>query len=334
MEKIFPTQTITATLLWPFTGLATGTPVLVRKLTAPQRERRAEAAALKAKEAEIASEIAKAAETAFAKKVAGEADPVKRAAMLQAKEAAKVATRQAELDQAKADRKAARSKLGDATGAAALVLIVGGPLIWSLARPWIQPGIGLLIGAWWIAALIHAPTPDKTTPAEADQEDQDQPIPATEATEEEPTEEPAVEVPEPTAPTPAETHSLTASLTATGSSVLLTRLAADLSAAHPFWKASTKAVRTLLAEAHIPVREGVRTPDGNGPGVHHQDVPALPSPSQTAPLPHVVANVGAGQSANTNTNNTDEWSTREGFVMRADPENPARTIVVSRTSAA
>ncbi|MFJ6776951.1 hypothetical protein ACIQOV_39355, partial [Kitasatospora sp. NPDC091257] len=142
MERIFPTEKLIPTLLWPFTGLAAGTPVLIRKLTAPQRERRAEAAALKTKQDELAQQIAQAAEAAFAKKLLAEGDPAKRAAMLQAQEAGQVAARQFELEQAKAARKAARSRAGDAAGAAALMLIIGGPLIYSLARPWIQPGIG------------------------------------------------------------------------------------------------------------------------------------------------------------------------------------------------
>ncbi|MFF2043878.1 hypothetical protein ACFVVX_26000 [Kitasatospora sp. NPDC058170] len=320
-EKIFPTETLSATLLYPVTGLAAGTPVLVRKLMAPQRKRRAEAAALKAKRDEITTQAAEAAEAAFTQKLLAEADPVKRAAMLQAREAAQVTARQVELEQAKAARKEQRSKLGDTAGAAALLLVVGGPLVWSLARPWIQPGIGVLLGVWWIAALIHAPAHGKTAPTEG-REDQEQPMPAVE---EEPTEAPRASV-----PTPVEAHSLAASLTASGSSVLLTRLAADLGAARPSWTGSTKAVRALLSEAGVPVREGVRTPDGNGPGVHHQDVPPLPSPSETP----VVANVGPGQSANANANNAREWSTREGFVMRADPDNPARTIIVGRTTAA
>ncbi|MFI5649527.1 hypothetical protein [Kitasatospora sp. NPDC051705] len=178
MEKIIPTEKLGATLLWPITGLATGTPVLIRKLTAPQRERRAEAAALRAKREELAAEAAEAAEAAFVKKVSAETDPIKRAAMLQAQEAAKVAAREFELEQAKAARKETRSKLGDTAGAAALLLVVGGPLIWSLARPWIQPGIGILLGVWWIAALIHAPAPAKTrakdaAPADADDDQGD-----------------------------------------------------------------------------------------------------------------------------------------------------------------
>lgn len=138
----------------------------------------------------------------------------------------------------------------------------------------------------------------------------------------------AEEEPEPTAPTPAEAHALTVSLVAGGTSVLLTQLAADLAASHPGWQPSTKAVRALLAGAGITVRAGVRTPDGNGPGVHHQDVPPLPSSSDSAPSSGVVANVGPGQSANANANNTGEDPAREGFALRADPDNPARTIVV------
>ncbi|MFI9163445.1 hypothetical protein [Kitasatospora aureofaciens] len=162
MEKIFPTEKLSSTLMWPVTGLFTGTPVLVRKLTAPQRERRAEAAALKARQAELSAEAAKDAEAAFTKKLASETDPIKRAAMLKAREAEQLAIREFELEQAKAARAATRDKLKDTAGAAALMLVVGGPLIWSLARPWIQPGIGIFLGVWWIAALIHAPAPGKS----------------------------------------------------------------------------------------------------------------------------------------------------------------------------
>ncbi|MFF2354925.1 hypothetical protein ACFVVL_34805 [Kitasatospora sp. NPDC058115] len=170
-EKIFPTETVVSTILYPFTGLAAGTPVLVRRLMAPHHKRRAEASALIAKQAEIAALAAEAAEAALAKRLVAEADPAKRAAMIQAQEAAEVAARQVELERAKADRKAKRSKLGDSAGAAALMLIVGGPLIWSLVGPWVRPGIGLLVGGWWIAALIHAPSASKTpSKAKAEQD--------------------------------------------------------------------------------------------------------------------------------------------------------------------
>jgi hypothetical protein len=202
-------------------------------------------------------------------------------------------------------------------------LLAGVPVVRHYAGVAISSGLTL----WVIAALIlgNTTTPESTKQAPAKETGD---APADDA------DEVDQEEPEAAVPTPAEAHRLTASLAADETSVLLTRLAADLAASHPGWEPSTKAVRTLLAEARIPVRAGVRTPDGNGPGVHHQDVPALPSPAESAPAPRVVANVGAGQSANTNANNTGEWSTREGFVMRTDPDNPARTIIVSHTTAA
>ncbi|MFD8698167.1 hypothetical protein [Kitasatospora purpeofusca] len=185
-EKIFPTDTVVATILYPFTGLAAGTPVLVRKLMAPQRERRAEATALKGKQDEIAALAAEATEAAFARRLAAEPDAAKRAAMLQAQEAAQVTARQVELERAKADRKAKRGKLGDAAGAAALLLIVGGPLVWSLVGPWIRPAIGLLIGGWWIAALIHAPSRVKAPEATREDVDEGVDAPAADADQEQP----------------------------------------------------------------------------------------------------------------------------------------------------
>ncbi|MFF0394126.1 hypothetical protein ACFYS8_36280 [Kitasatospora sp. NPDC004615] len=188
--KIFPTEPageagtpgrrrrIAATALYPITGLITGSPVLFEKLTAPRRTRRAEAAELKAQQEKFAAEAAKAAEAAFREKLANEADSAKRAAMIQAREAAQVTARQAELDLAKAARKATRSKLGEHAGGAALLLVVGGPLIWSLARPWIEPGLAVLGGLWWFAALVYAPAPtDGDEPAEdqADDEGPDEP---------------------------------------------------------------------------------------------------------------------------------------------------------------
>ncbi|MEU1287549.1 hypothetical protein [Kitasatospora sp. NPDC005856] len=179
MEKIFPTHNVGATIAFPVTGLLTGTPVLVRRLTAPQRERRAEAAALQARQDELAATAAAEADEEFTKKLTKEADASKRAAMVRARETEKVTARQIRLEQAQAGRAEKRGKLKEAAGAAAVTLLVGGPLIWSLARPLIEPGIGLLIGAWWIAALIHAPAkPKAKNKARADQareenEDQD-----------------------------------------------------------------------------------------------------------------------------------------------------------------
>ncbi|MFE6868330.1 hypothetical protein ACFVFS_17410 [Kitasatospora sp. NPDC057692] len=174
-EKLFPTERATAghrlriiaTICYPVTGLMTGSPVLIRKLTAPQRARRTEAAELRAKADELAAQAAAADEAAFAKKLA-DSEAAKRPAMIHAREAARVAAKEATAEQAKADRKAARSRFGDTAGAAALMLIVGGPLVWSLARPLIGYGIGVLLGGWWIAALIHAPGPEANpAPTEA-----------------------------------------------------------------------------------------------------------------------------------------------------------------------
>jgi hypothetical protein len=59
------------------------------------------------------------------------------------------------------------------------------------------------------------------------------------------------------------------SLAQDGRNVLLTELKTKLGVA------DTKTVRALLDEVLIPVRPGVRTPAGNGPGVHNGDVPPV-----------------------------------------------------------
>jgi len=204
------------------------------------------------------------------------------------------------------------------------VVLFGIPAVHRHAVALIAGGITL----WVIAALIagqkgDSPKAASTEAADADANDGEGDLTdGDDQVEDEP--DPA---PLPTGPSAAETHALAASLTASGTSVLLTRLASDLAALYPGWEPSTKAVRALLAEAAVPTRPGVRTPDGNGPGVHHQDVPPLPSPTDTAPVPPVVANVGPVQAANANANNTAGPITREGFVLQADPANPNRTIV-------
>ncbi|MFI1518343.1 hypothetical protein [Kitasatospora cineracea] len=333
MEKIIPAEGLRGILAWPVTGLFTGTPVLVRKLTAHQRARRTEAAQLKAKQAELTTQAAANADAEFAKKVAAEPDPAKKAALVQARETAAVAARQFQLDQAKALRKEKRSKLGDAAGAGALLLIVGGPLVWSLARPLIGPGAGLLIGVWWIAALIHAPSAAEATDGAAEEttekvpetdEDQDEEEPAPV-----PRQEPSPVTPGSTSPTAADARLAVALLGAAGTHVALTAVTAHLAAEHPRWKRSGKAVRALLQEARVEVRGGVRVDGVSVPGIHRDDVPPLSSPSEGTPHPVVVA----GQSNNNNANNTQTWSTREGFVLQADPDNPARTIVVHSTAA-
>jgi hypothetical protein len=61
-----------------------------------------------------------------------------------------------------------------------------------------------------------------------------------------------------------------------GDHVLLTQLRKRCGAA------DTKTVRKLLKAERIRVRDGVRTPGGNGPGVHQDDIPA-PPPAEATP---------------------------------------------------
>ncbi|MFI1520632.1 hypothetical protein [Kitasatospora cineracea] len=332
MEKIIPAEGLRNIVLWPVTGLFAGTPVLVRKLTASQRKQRAEAAALKNRQAELNAAATATADAEFAKKLAEATDPAKKLQLVHDREAAAVAARQFELEQATASRKAKRSKLVEAAGAAALLLVVGGPLIWSLARPWIGPGSGLAIGVWWIAALIHAPASGKaaetagaeTVPASpeqaaADEEEdpEEEPVPA-------PRQDPSPAAPVSTTPTPADARLAVALLGASGAHVALTSVTAHLAAQHPGWRRSGKAVRALLAEAGVLYRGGVRVDGVSVPGIHRDDVPPIPSPTDRTPERVVVA----GQSNNNNANNVAGGGGGEGFITRPDPNNPARTIVV------
>ncbi|MDR3084288.1 MAG: hypothetical protein LBV60_25810 [Streptomyces sp.] len=130
-----------------------------------------------------------------------------------------------------------------------------------------------------------------------------------------PTEEPVDDEHEaveeaPAAPEPVDVQDVVRDAIGGARGVLLTALTGPLAAA------DTRAVRTLLTEAHIPIRPGVRTPGGNGPGVHRDD---LPSP--TRPPGDVVA---AGQAANTNANNTPTVESREGMTIITDPADTHR----------
>ena len=104
-----------------------------------------------------------------------------------------------------------------------------------------------------------------------------------------------------------------------GQHVLLTRLASE--AGLP----NTRDARALLGEADIRVR-GVRAPDckgitRNGPGVHHDDIPA-PSPESGAPAGECVCAV---QAANTNANNVSGEGSEKGF--RVEHTGQAGTTV-------
>jgi hypothetical protein len=83
----------------------------------------------------------------------------------------------------------------------------------------------------------------------------------------------------------------------------------------------TKAVRALLEEAGIPVRDGVRAPAGNGPGVHMADIPGDPSPVLAAPSGRCLCSSGA----NANANNGTEGDHEKG--LRVEPIGQAGTVV-------
>lgn len=91
-----------------------------------------------------------------------------------------------------------------------------------------------------------------------------------------------------------------------GANVLLTELRKELGVA------DTKAVKALLDEKGVRWREGVRTPAGNGPGVHRDDIPPL-SPVGGDPVEGVVV---AGEDANANANNTDGEEPEEGIRVQ------------------
>lgn len=90
------------------------------------------------------------------------------------------------------------------------------------------------------------------------------------------------------------------SLAKGGRHVLLTELKTALGVA------DTKAVRALLDGCLIPVRAGVRTQAGNGPGVHHDDIPPVAGGS---PAGRCLCSSGA----NANANNEAEEGAGEGL---------------------
>jgi hypothetical protein len=112
-----------------------------------------------------------------------------------------------------------------------------------------------------------------------------------------------------------------------GSGVLHTALVQHLGLA------DSRAAKRALDGAGIAYRPGVRTPAGNGPGVHHDDIPPLP-PAQGSPQGSVVAGQPANANANNAANAPEEGSGVEGTVWTSaelaqgyrwvqDPTKPA-----------
>lgn len=188
------------------------------------------------------------------------------------------------------------------TGAALYVL-------WPLVGRWVPTTLAVTVTAWTLAALIlgqetGSPLDSKKPAPEAGHEAQE-------------------ESAKPTAPTPADARRAVALLGASGGHVALTEATAQLAASHPLWKRSGKATKALLQEAGIRVRDGVKVAGVSVPGIHHDDVPPLPSLAGAAAGGVVVP----GQSNNNNHNNAPAAPPREGFTTQPDPDNPARTIV-------
>ncbi|MDX3634315.1 hypothetical protein PV728_29440 [Streptomyces europaeiscabiei] len=91
-----------------------------------------------------------------------------------------------------------------------------------------------------------------------------------------------------------------------GTSVLLTALRDHLTLP------DTKAVKALLDEAEIPYK-AVRTPDGNGPGVHVKDIPPTPSPAPDAHDERCCCR----SDDNNNADNTPDGDPRKGTRVEA-----------------
>ncbi|MBE4790998.1 hypothetical protein [Streptomyces caniscabiei] len=91
-----------------------------------------------------------------------------------------------------------------------------------------------------------------------------------------------------------------------GSSVLLTALRDHLTLP------DTKAVKALLDEAGIR-HKAVRTPDGNGPGVHVKDIPPVSSPTPEAHDERCCCR----SDDNNNADNTPDGDPRKGTRVEA-----------------
>ncbi|MDH6489619.1 hypothetical protein [Streptomyces sp. SAI-127] len=181
--------------------------------------------------------------------------------------------------------------------------------------------------SWW--SRITSPGEPDEAPADTPEKDAgDSPDEAADEGEEEAPAEAAAEPPAP--PSREVIAGALHQLYRGGSGVLLTTLRQHLSQPH------TRAVREVLGAAGIRVREGVRTPGGNGPGVHTHDFPPLPP----SPDPSPGDVVCAGESTNNNNANTESdpqkgldadgtyWPPGRPYYFEPDPANPHGTRIV------
>lgn len=177
-----------------------------------------------------------------------------------------------------------------------LILIASVATTALALHPWLHV-LWLLAG---LALLAAARRRENTGQPEDDQEEEEEPV---------------------AVPSPDDMADIVAEL-GTGTGVLLTALCAQLLEEYPGTAWKTRDVRALLDLAEVRVREGVRVAGvGNGPGIHRDDVPPLPSP---APAHTPVGVVAAGQDTNTNANNvtTVEYASGAYTLSAAHKETP------------
>ena len=88
-------------------------------------------------------------------------------------------------------------------------------------------------------------------------------------------------------------------------------------------RTATAPVRELCIATGIPITDVRVRGRGSSTGIYRRDVPPLPDPSQQ-PLSGVV---GAGQGQQQQHQQQSETALREGFLIKDDPDNPARSQV-------
>ncbi|MFE7214564.1 hypothetical protein ACFU93_32410 [Streptomyces sp. NPDC057611] len=174
------------------------------------------------------------------------------------------------------------------------------------------------------AAKALAKTAEQT-PAEGPVED------TGDSPDEDPEEAPAEAAAEPAAPPSREAIAgALHHLVGEGRGVLLTTLRQHLSLPH------TRALREVLDAAGIRVRPGVRTPAGNGPGIHTNDFPPPPPSPDPAHGDRCLPRSGANNN-NANAERSPQkglradgsyWPEGKPYHLEPDASNPHRTLIV------
>ncbi len=200
-------------------------------------------------------------------------------------------------------------RLGRRTAAASLwakvggglVLWKGGPVLLDSAHQ--QPLLPAVAAGAWCCAAWRAGRP---TAPDAEQPEGD----ATELAEE------PTAGPDPTTEFLTLLHRL---MPLPGDRIHLAQIAAEMTGD----RTATGPVRELCIAAGIPITDVRVRGRGSSTGIYRRDVPPLPDPSRQ-PLSGVV---GAGQDQQQQHQQQSETALREGFLIKDDPDNPARSQV-------